>query len=120
RSALEVFRADDHRRHLRDGRGQEVRALHRSLVVGADREGRPRRRGGEEREHQTYLLVTGRDGYTGAPAIGERDPPVEGKSVILAYDGGEPAASRTALRLVVPGDVHGGRSVRDVATIEVR
>jgi hypothetical protein len=66
------------------------------------------------------LLVTGRDGYAAALAVGELDPHLEGKSVILAYDGGEPAASRTALRLVVPGDAHGGRSVRDVATIEVR
>jgi hypothetical protein len=66
------------------------------------------------------LLVTGRDGYAAALAVGELDPHLEGKSVILAYDGGEPAASRTALRLVVPGDAHGGRSIRDVATIEVR
>jgi hypothetical protein len=66
------------------------------------------------------LLITGRDGYSVALAIGELDPHYEGKSVILAYDGGEPTASTEELRLVVPGDVHGGRSVRDVATIEVR
>ena len=66
------------------------------------------------------LLVTGRDGYAVALALGELDPHYEGKSVILAYDGGEPPASSTALRLVVPGDVHGGRSVRDVATIDIR
>ena len=66
------------------------------------------------------LLVTGRDGYAVALALGELDPNYEGKSVILAYEGGEPRASSTALRLVVPGDVHGGRSVRDVATIDVR
>ena len=39
---------------------------------------------------------------------------------ILAYQGGEPPASFEALRLVVPGDSHGGRSVRDVARIEIR
>jgi hypothetical protein len=50
-----------------------------------------------------------------ALALGELDPNYEGKLVILAYEGGEPPASSTALRLVVPGDVHGGRSVRDVA-----
>jgi len=66
------------------------------------------------------LLITGRDGYAVALAIGELDPHYEGKSVILAYAGGEPPASTEELRLVVPRDVHGGRSVRDVATIEVR
>jgi hypothetical protein len=51
---------------------------------------------------------------------GELDPHYEGKPVILAYAGGEPPASITAPRLVVPGDKHGGRSVRNVASIEVR
>ena len=66
------------------------------------------------------LLIVGRDGYAVALAIGELDPHYEGKSVILAYAGGDPPTSPAQLRLVVPGDVHGGRSVRDVAKIEVR
>jgi hypothetical protein len=66
------------------------------------------------------LIVTGWDGYAVALAVGELDPLYEGKSVILAYDGGVLPASRTALRLFVPTDVHGGRSVRDVATIDIR
>lgn len=66
------------------------------------------------------LLVTGRDGYAVALAFGEVDPHYEGKSVILAYAGGQPPASFGALKLVVPGDAHGGRSLRDVATIEIR
>ena len=66
------------------------------------------------------LLITGRDGYTVALAVGEIDPHYEGKQVIVAYSGGDPPASMTFLRLVVPGDVHGGRSVRDIATIELR
>jgi hypothetical protein len=66
------------------------------------------------------LLVTGRDGYAAALALGELDPHYEGKSVILAYAGGEPPLSFDSLRLVVPGDAHGGRSVRDVAAIDVR
>jgi hypothetical protein len=37
--------------------------------------------------------------------------------VILDYAGGDPAASAAQLRLVVPGDVHGGRSVGDVVAI---
>ena len=66
------------------------------------------------------LVITGRDGYAVALALGEIDPHYEGKQVIIAYLGGEPSASLSALRLVVPGDVHGGRSVRDIATIELR
>ena len=66
------------------------------------------------------LLIAGRDGYAVALAFGEIDPHYEGKSVILAYAGGEPPVSFGALRLVVPGDAHGGRSVRDVAAIEVK
>jgi hypothetical protein len=66
------------------------------------------------------LLITGLDGYAVALAIGEIDPHYEGKRVIVAYAGGDPAASTSALRLIVPGDAHGGRSVRDVATIEVK
>jgi hypothetical protein len=65
------------------------------------------------------VAITGRDGYAVALAVGELDPHYEGKSVILAYAGGEPPASIAARRLVVPGDKHGGRSVRDVTSIEV-
>jgi hypothetical protein len=66
------------------------------------------------------LLITGRDGYAVALAVGEIDPHYEGKQIIIAYAGGEPSASTSSLRLVVPGDFHGGRSVRDVAKIELR
>ena len=48
------------------------------------------------------LLITGRDGYAVALAVGEVDPHYEGKSVILAYAGGEPPASIATPRLVVP------------------
>jgi len=66
------------------------------------------------------LLITGRDGYAVALAVGEIDPHYEGKQIIIAYAGGESSASTSSLRLVVPGDFHGGRSVRDVAKIELR
>ncbi|MCX5578075.1 molybdopterin-dependent oxidoreductase [Kaistia terrae] len=66
------------------------------------------------------LLVTGRDGYAVSLSIGELDPHYAGKDVILAYEGGTPPVSPTNLRLVVPGDAHGGRSVRDVVRIEVK
>lgn len=65
------------------------------------------------------IWVTGRDGYTAALALAEIDPEFEGKQVLLAYRrDGKPIDGNT-LRLVVPGDRHGGRSVRDVVRIEV-
>ncbi|BCP54604.1 hypothetical protein K32_32210 [Kaistia sp. 32K] len=66
------------------------------------------------------LLVTGRDGYAVSLSIGELDPHYAGKAVLLAYAGGEPPLSPSRLRLLVPGDAHGGRSVRDVVRIEVK
>jgi len=64
------------------------------------------------------LLAQGRDGYAVALAFGELDPHMEGKQVIVAYaQDGKPLPS---LRLVVPGDSHAGRSVRDLVAIEVR
>ena len=65
------------------------------------------------------ILVTGSDGYAVALAIGEIAPDLEAKHVILAYEAGKPPAPQD-LRLVVPGDAHGGRSVKDVVTIEVK
>jgi hypothetical protein len=75
---------------------------------------------GKNGELRRTVLVTGRDGYAAAIAIGEIAPNYEAKAVILAYAGGEPAATPAMLRLIVPGDAHGGRSVRDVVHIEVR
>ena len=67
---------------------------------------------------QHTMLVRGQDGYAVALAIGEIDPRMEGKPVLVAVTrNGEPV---NYLRLVVPGDVHAARSVRDLASIEVR
>ncbi len=76
----------------------------------------------DEPGRNTHLLHTlraqGRDGYAVALAIGELDPHMEGKQVIVAHtQDGKPLP---ALRLVVPGDSHAGRSVRDLVSIEVR
>ena len=49
--------------------------------------------------------------------MGEIDPRFEGKSVIVAYQkDGQPVSS---LRLIVPGDSHAGRDVRDLAELTV-
>jgi hypothetical protein len=68
---------------------------------------------------QHTMIVTGRDGYAVALAIGEIEPGMEGKAVILAYDvDGRPF--RDGIHLVVPGDKQGARQVRDVVKIEVQ
>lgn len=66
------------------------------------------------------LLVTSKDGYAVAVALGELDPAYGNKKVLLAYKGTDNVPSFEHLRLLVPGDVHAGRAVRDVASIEVR
>jgi len=67
------------------------------------------------------LLVTGSDNYAAALAEGEIDPGYAGKQVILAYEGGAGGkVNFDHLRLLVPGDDHGGRSVSDVVSIEVK
>ena len=71
--------------------------------------------GAKAKHHlQHALLVTGRDGYAVAVAIGEIDPDFENKTVLLVDEGAE-----KGLRLVVPGDKKGGRAVRDVVRIEI-
>ena len=71
------------------------------------------------RVHET-VAVTGRDGYVAVLALAEIDPEFEGKQVLLAYRrDGQPIAGNE-VRLVVPGDKRGGRSVRDVVRIEIR
>jgi len=74
------------------------------------------------RDHlRETVTVTGRDGYAVAFSVGELDPNFEGKSVIIAYRrDDQPLPAAEGLRLVVPGDKHAGRSVRDVVQIEVR
>jgi len=66
-----------------------------------------------------YVLVTGSDGYCAVIALGEVAPAFENKQVLLAETmNGEPLGAGH-LRLVVPGDARGGRSVRDVVSIAV-
>jgi DMSO/TMAO reductase YedYZ molybdopterin-dependent catalytic subunit len=67
---------------------------------------------------QHTFLARGQDGYAVALSIGEIDPRMEGKQVVVANArDGQPMAT---LRLVVPGDLHAARSVRDLVAIEVR
>jgi DMSO/TMAO reductase YedYZ molybdopterin-dependent catalytic subunit len=66
---------------------------------------------------QHLILARGTDNYASGIAIGEIDPKFEGKQAIIAYEkDGKPLDS---LRLIVPGDAHAGRGVRDLAEITV-
>jgi DMSO/TMAO reductase YedYZ molybdopterin-dependent catalytic subunit len=83
--------------------------LEHAEMLGGDRRARLRR----------TILVTGRDGYIAVLALAEIDPEFEGKQVLLAYRRDGKPMDGYSLRLVVPGDRHGGRSVRDVVRIDL-
>ena len=65
------------------------------------------------------LTITGADGYTAVLGLGEISPAFEGKQVILARSMNGKPLPPGQLRIVVPGDKHGGRSVRDVTQISI-
>lgn len=67
---------------------------------------------------QHTIIAHGQDGYAVALAIGEIDPKFEGKQVIIAYE--QAGKEMPSLKLVVPNDKRGGRSVKDLVSIEVR
>ena len=67
------------------------------------------------------ILVTGADGYGVLLSIGELDPDFANVQAVLAVrKDGQPLAGDEGVRLVVPGDKKGGRSVRHVVKIEVQ
>lgn len=66
------------------------------------------------------VLVTGRDGYVAALALGEIAPELEAKPVILAYErDGATVPGERAPRLVVPGDRRGSRGVFGITRIDI-
>ena len=69
-----------------------------------------------------YVVVTAKDGYEVVIGLGEIDPNFGARPVLLAWeeDGTRLAGDRGPFRLVVPGDVRGGRYVTGVVRIEVR
>jgi DMSO/TMAO reductase YedYZ molybdopterin-dependent catalytic subunit len=67
------------------------------------------------------LTITGRDGYAVVLSLGELDPDFGDKPAMIAYSRDrQPFDPARGFRLIVPGDRHGGRSVRDVVTIEAK
>jgi DMSO/TMAO reductase YedYZ molybdopterin-dependent catalytic subunit len=65
------------------------------------------------------IMVLGRDGYRAVLAVGEITPEFEAKQVILAERMDGKPLDADHLRVIVPLDKRGGRSVRDVTRIEV-
>ncbi len=76
----------------------------------------------EETGHGAYLqhvvIARGIDGYGVAIAIGEIEPKFEGKQVIVAYQ--KDGVTLPSLRLIIPGDAHAGRDVRDLTELTLR
>jgi hypothetical protein len=67
------------------------------------------------------VVVTGRDGYTVVFGAGEIAPELGNRQILLATElGGRALPNSENLRLAVPGDKRGARSVRDVVSIAVR
>ncbi len=65
------------------------------------------------------VLISGADRYVAAIAVGELSPDLGGKQVLLADRMNGMPLEPGHLRVVVPGDKHGARDVRDVVRIEV-
>ena len=70
-----------------------------------------------------YVVATGSDGYRVVFSMGELDPRFGGESVLVAYDdtAGQlgPEGEDGFARMVVPGDLAGGRYVLNLVSIEV-
>jgi hypothetical protein len=70
-----------------------------------------------------YVIATGSDGYQAVFSLGEIDPLFGNQPVLVAYadTGGQlgPNASDGLARMVVPGDVAGGRYVSDLVSLKV-
>jgi hypothetical protein len=74
----------------------------------------------KQAELRHTISITGRDGYVIIISTGEIAPDFGGKPAMVAYERDGEELGDQALRVVMPGDKHGGRYVRDVAEIEVK
>jgi hypothetical protein len=70
-----------------------------------------------------YVVATGDDGYQAVFSLGEIDPKFGNQPVMVAYadTGGQlgPDGSDGLARMVVPGDLAGGRYVSDLVSLDV-
>ena len=65
------------------------------------------------------IKVTGSDGYFVVLSTGEIAPDFGAKPALIAYQRDDEAPGASGFQLVMPGDKHGGRNVREVVTINV-
>ncbi|HXC28963.1 MAG TPA: hypothetical protein VNV38_13490 [Stellaceae bacterium] len=68
--------------------------------------------------HHT-IKITAKDGYWVVISTGEIAPDLGGKPAMITYQRDDEAPGASGFRLVMPGDKHGARYVRDVVTIDV-
>lgn len=67
-----------------------------------------------------YIVATGTDGYQAVIAMGEIAPRFGNVPVLLAYEvDGQTLGDEGFVRLIVPHDIRGGRSVANLARLEV-
>ncbi|MFT3956383.1 MAG: hypothetical protein QM722_18975 [Piscinibacter sp.] len=66
-----------------------------------------------------YVVVTGSDGYRAVVAWGEFDPEFAAKQVVLAITEDGASLADVGPRLLVPGDLRGGRYVSEVVSIRL-
>jgi DMSO/TMAO reductase YedYZ molybdopterin-dependent catalytic subunit len=63
------------------------------------------------------IRITAKDGYVVVTSTGEIAPDFGAKPALVAYErDGKPLDD---IRIVMPGDKHGGRNIRDVVSIKV-
>ncbi len=71
-----------------------------------------------------YVIATGSDGYQAVFSLGEIDPSFGNQPVLVAYadTAGQlgPNGSDGLARMVVPGDIAGGRYVSDLVSLKVK
>jgi DMSO/TMAO reductase YedYZ molybdopterin-dependent catalytic subunit len=72
---------------------------------------------GAELHH--LVKVTGQDGYWVVISTGEIAPDFGAEPALVAYQRDGAPLGGTGFRLVIPGDKHGGHSVRDVTIIAI-
>jgi len=83
------------------------------VAAGAVDPGKP-----AEQVHRV-VRITGADGYVAAVALAEIGPQFAGRPIQVADQMNGAPLPDHALRLIVPGDRRGGRSVRDVVRIDI-
>ena len=72
---------------------------------------------GKGAELRHAIRITAKDGYVVVTSTGEVAPEFGGKAALVAYErDGKPLDD---FRIVMPGDKHGGRNVRDIVTIAI-